>query len=398
VNWQAEFARHPDDTDEARVEKLAALLVAGSSCAAGAIWTLMYLIVFGWGLVAALPLAFVVIVGAALVVSHLKKDHRYAVYAQIFSIIYIPAAIQWNVGGVWDSGLVIAWAVLGPIVALVFFSVRHSMVWLGLSLINIVITVVFDDSFASNGEGVGEGTRLAFVGLNLGVSSLVVFAFAGYFVAEAVGQRETANRLLLNVLPAKIAPMLKESDETIAEHYESASVLFADIVGSTPLFTHLDPTEAVDWLNEVFSRFDALVERHGLEKIGTIGDSYMAAAGVPEPREDHASAIAALALDMVDELQLTRERNGKRLEFRIGINSGPLVAGVIGKQKFHYDVWGDTVNTASRMESHGEPGRVQVSKATYDLLGADFVCEPRGPIDVKGKGSMETWFLVSRRG
>lgn len=389
------FAYDPTDGSEERVEKFAALIVAGSSCAAGVVWTLMYVAVFGWGFVAALPLAFVVVVGASLIVAHLKRDHRYAVYAQIVCIIYVTALIQWNIGGVFDSGLVLVWALLGPIVALVFFSIRQSLLWFGLFLINVAVTVAFDDTFSAHGHEVGEGTRLAFFGMNLGVASLVIFAFAGYFVAQAVAERERANRLLLNVLPEKIAPILKESDATIAEEYDSASVLFADIVGSTPLFADLSPADVVDWLNEVFSMFDAFVEQRGLEKIRTIGDNYMVAAGVPVAREDHARAIALLALDMLEGMQRSPARNGKRLEFRIGINSGPLVAGVIGMHKFHYDVWGDTVNIASRMESHGEVGRAQISQATYELLGPGFECERRGEIEIKGKGPTATWFLVS---
>jgi guanylate cyclase len=176
-----------------------------------------------------------------------------------------------------------------------------------------------------------------------------------------------------------------------------ASVLFADIVGSTPMFKDLDPTEAVEMLNEVFTAFDRLAEKHGAEKIRTIGDNYMVATGVPEARPDHAAALCRLALDMAAVLEDLPERNGHKLSFRLGINSGPLVAGVIGETKFQYDLWGDTVNTAARMESTGEPGRVQISAATHALVEGALDCEPRGLIEVKGKGRMETWFLRPSR-
>jgi adenylate cyclase len=156
----------------------------------------------------------------------------------------------------------------------------------------------------------------------------------------------------------------------------------------------MKPVEVVDWLNEVFSMFDHLIDKYGVEKIRTIGDNYMVASGVPSPRIDHAKAIAALALDMLDGLEDIPERNGKRINFRLGINSGPVVAGVIGKSKFQYDLWGDTVNVASRMESHGKPGKVQISAATYALIKDDFDCEYRGTIQIKGKQELETWFLV----
>jgi guanylate cyclase len=289
------------------------------------------------------------------------------------------------------------WAFIGPLTALMFFSVRQSTVWFLLYLVNIVITVVFDDYFASQGQVVGDSTRLFFFFMNFSISSAVLFIFAGYFVRSAVSERERANLLLLNVLPKEIAPILKNSNDTIADHFESASVLFADIVGSTPLFADLEPAEAVDWLNEIFSRFDRLVEKYDLEKIRTIGDNYMIASGVPRARPDHARAIALLALDLIEESKAIPARNGKQIAFRLGINSGPLVAGVIGTSKFHYDVYGDTVNIAARMESHSEAGKIHISKATYELLGDEFECVSRGRMPIKGKGRMETWFLKGLR-
>ena len=184
---------------------------------------------------------------------------------------------------------------------------------------------------------------------------------------------------------------MKQRGETTARRFEGISVLFADAAGFTPISAEMDPTEVVGMLNEVFSHFDSLAERYGCEKIRTIGDAYMVASGVPVPRPDHATALASMALDMLEY--------GKQgpLRFRIGINSGPAVAGVIGLKKFQYDVWGDTVNTASRMESQGEPGKIQISEATYHLLKDDFVCTPRGPLQVKGKGILNTWYLEGSR-
>ncbi|UCG24625.1 MAG: adenylate/guanylate cyclase domain-containing protein [Chloroflexota bacterium] len=397
MNIQTFFAYDPSDTDETRVEKFAIFLVAGACCLAGVIWTLMYYVVFGFGLITLLPFSFVVIVGLALIVSHFTKNHYFAIYAQIICIIYVPTFIQWSVGGVYASGLVIVWAFLGPIISMMFFSVRQSIIWVMVFLVNLAITFIFNDFFASNGQLVPESTRLILLFMNLTFASAVMFIFAGYFVTSALNEREKANRLLLNVLPKEIAPILKGGQMSVAEHYESASVLFADIVGSTPLFSDLTPEEAVDWLNEVFTMFDGLVEKYGLEKIRTIGDNYMVASGVPVPTPDHAEAIGNLALDMIQQLKEVPARNGKRLEFRVGINSGPLVAGVIGQSKFHYDLYGDTVNTASRMESHGEAGRVQLAQGAYDLLKEEFECIPRGRIAVKGKDDMETWFLTGRR-
>lgn len=182
-----------------------------------------------------------------------------------------------------------------------------------------------------------------------------------------------------------------------ADHYEEATVLFADVVGFTPLTERLAPKEMVSLLNEIFSRFDVLADAHGVEKVRTIGDNYMCVAGVPRRRPDHAQAMARMALGMRGSLDELRAGGEDRIDFRIGINSGPLVGGVIGLRKFVFDVWGDPVNTAARMESHGVPGRIHVTDATAELLREAFELEPRGTIDVKGKGPMRTWFLVRER-
>jgi guanylate cyclase len=391
------FAFDQTDTVEDRSAKFAALIVAGSCCVAGIAWTAMYWIVFGWGFVAALPLSFVLVVGASIGVAHRRRDHRYAIYAQIVCIVYITALIQWSIGGVFDAGAVMVWAFLGPVTALAFLPLRQSLAWLSLFLVNVIVTVALDDTFADRALEVSDTTQRFFFLVNLGGCAIVVFAFASYFVATALRERENANRLLLNVLPREIAPRLKASDDTIAEQHEAASVLFADIVGSTGLFTRLTAPEAVEWLNGVFSAFDGLVEDYGVEKIRTIGDNYMVAAGVPSPRDDHAESLVALALRMMEVLDELPSFDGERVTFRIGINSGPLVAGVLGTSKFHYDVWGDTVNVASRMESHGEPGRIQITDDTYRLVEHRFTCEPRGTIDVRGRGSMTTWWVLGER-
>ena len=207
---------------------------------------------------------------------------------------------------------------------------------------------------------------------------------------------EKAEHLLLNVLPGSIAARLKESSETIAESFGNATVLFADIVGFTVLSQAVSPTKLVELLNNLFSRFDDLTEKHGLEKIKTIGDAYMVAAGLPEEQSNHAQAIANMALDMRVVLEEFTESIGQPLQIRIGINSGPVVAGVIGKKKFIYDLWGDAVNTAARMESHGVPGEIQVTESTRNLLKVDYDLEPRGDIEVKGKGAMPVWLLKGR--
>jgi guanylate cyclase len=232
--------------------------------------------------------------------------------------------------------------------------------------------------------------------LNLGAVIAVVFALLYYFVAQRNFFQERSETLLLNILPKEISDVLKVDRSAIAAHYDSASVLFADVVGFTPMAATMAPLRLVNLLNEVFSIFDDLVEKRGLEKIKTIGDCYMVAAGAPRERADHALALVQLAVDM-REAVASRTFGGETLAFRIGVNSGLVVAGVIGRKKFIYDLWGETVNLASRMESHGQSGAIQITRSTYDLVGAEFDCKSAGAIQVKGAGEVEVWRVIGRK-
>ena len=216
--------------------------------------------------------------------------------------------------------------------------------------------------------------------------------------AESALQMEhgRSEALLDNILPPEVSIRLKQGEEPIADTYSEATVLFADIVGFTERSARMPPQQLIKLLNSAFTRFDQLVDRHDLEKIKTIGDAYMVVGGLPNPREDHARAVADLALEMVDACEAISEDMGEPVSVRIGINSGPVVAGVIGESKFAYDLWGDVVNTASRMESHGEPGRIQITGETRDRLGDAYTFETREAVDIKGKGAMTTYFLERR--
>lgn len=244
------------------------------------------------------------------------------------------------------------------------------------------------------------GTTATAVFLTYGiVSSILLYLSRARDDAEAALEREyqRSESLLINILPPVIAERLKGGRERIiADTIPEASVLFMDIVGFTRRAAEIPPKELVLFLNRVFTRFDALVEDYGMEKIKTIGDAYMAVAGVPQPRPDHAVAAADLALAMRDAAHDMTDTEGRPLNIRIGVASGPLVAGVVGTHKFAYDVWGDTVNVAARMESHGEPGKIHIADITRQALGDAFTATDRGEIEVKGKGLMRTWFLEGR--
>ena len=209
--------------------------------------------------------------------------------------------------------------------------------------------------------------------------------------------QQKSDHLLRNILPSAIVEKLKKGDAATAERFESATVLFADIVGFTSLAARISPLELVNFLNPIFSKFDQLTEKHDLEKIKTSGDAYIVAGGVPVPRADHAEAIANMALDMQEAIADFKTDTGESFQIRIGINTGPVVAGVIGTKKFIYDLWGDTVNVASRMESQGLPGYIQVTTAIYELLKDRYIFEERGAIAVKGKGEMIAYWLKAKK-
>jgi len=277
--------------------------------------------------------------------------------------------------------------------------VRWFMASIGLVLMEAILQPWLR---ASNNIPPGAGAIL------WGLNSLIVCGIWFGNIFGLLRQRDTAlqelheeqvrsENLLLNVLPKKIADRLRREPGTIAEAHKAVTILFADIVGFTPLTSQLNPVEMIELLNTIYSEFDALSEKYQVEKIRTIGDNYMVASGVPESNEAHARDMARMALEMqafADKLSI---RDEHRIQFRIGIHSGPVIAGIVGRKKFQYDIWGDAVNTASRMESHGEAGQIQVSQATYELLKDEFIMEKRGTIDVKGKGQMTTWFLMGHR-
>ena len=234
---------------------------------------------------------------------------------------------------------------------------------------------------------------------------VMVVAVAWYALRETRRARlameaeyERSERLLTNILPATIAQRLKDpSRNIIADKYDDASILFADIAGYTKRASDTTPSDLVRFLDRLYTDMDALVDRHGLEKVKTSGDSYMVVSGVPEPRDDHIEALACLALDMADAVADLKDPQGREVPLRIGLAAGPVVAGVVGARKFFYDVWGDAVNVAARMETTDVEGRIQVPQDVYERLNHAFLLEERGEVDVKGKGVMHTWYLVGRR-
>ncbi|MDX1414217.1 MAG: adenylate/guanylate cyclase domain-containing protein [Candidatus Promineifilaceae bacterium] len=335
--------------------------------------------------------------GAGLLSLAFPLKWRAISYAVIFGIIIFNMAAHVSAGG-FQSGLeAVIWMTLGPIAAAMFLSPRFTVIATVFYALCILVAALLEPFAQSIAPSMPLPSRMRIASSNMILMGIFITASSLYLLRQVDFYRHRTEELLQNMLPAPIAARLKISSETIAEAYQEVTVLFADMVGSTPLFAQLEPAAAVDWLNEVFLMFDDLVDKFGLEKIRTIGDNYMVAAGVPLPRAGHACAMTDFALEMQRAVQNIRPLAGKKMAFRVGIHTGPLVAGVIGRTKYQYDLWGDTVNIASRMESHSEAGKVHISAATYALIKDSFNCAGRGHIPVKGKGEMETWFVLGRK-
>jgi len=379
----------PDDTEDERIRKGALVLASGIISVLAPIWVITYLLL-DLPLSAAIPFAYIVVSVTSLIVFSRTKRYRLFRTLQLALMLALPFALQWSLGGFVPSSGVALWALTCPLGALTFAGTRQAVPWFVAYLALIGVSLALEPVLTP--ADVPEGVQVAFLAANIAGVSLTAYLLLQYFVRERELEHERSERLLLNVLPEPIAVRLKRDEGVIADRFEHATVLFADIVDFTPISAAISPHEVVELLDAVFSDFDDLAERHGLEKIKTIGDAYMVAAGIPTPLPDHVRAVADMALAMLAVAAAHREGLG----LRIGIDTGPVVAGVIGRNKFIYDLWGDTVNTASRMESHGVPGKIQVTERVVVALGDDYVLESRGIVEIKGKGPMPTWFLRAR--
>ena len=342
-------------------------------------------------------MGYTVVSAACLLVFSRTRSFEFLRTVQLLLILVTPAALLVVLGGLAPSSGVILWSLLAPLGAVVFDRER-AWWWLAAFLALLVVTIPLSLAARPDGAELPEAAVIAFAALNIGTVSLVAFTLLALFARQREEAQARVESLLLNILPDEVARRLQDEPGTIADHFEEASILFADVVDFTPLSSRLDAREVVGLLDRLFTSFDELVDRYGVEKIKTIGDCYMVAAGVPRVRSDHAHALARLAFDMHECARscLPSGENGD-LRLRIGISSGPVVAGVIGRRRFLYDLWGDTVNMASRMESHGVPGAIQITQSTYELVRDDFETEPRGLVDVKGKGPVEAWYLLAPR-
>jgi adenylate cyclase len=391
----------PNDDEDLRQKKALLVLLAVLILPVSVVWGSCYL-AFG-SPVGILPFIYFAISVGSLVVFSRTRSFAPFLVAQLLDVLITTTLGQMVSGGFLPSGGVGLWGILAPLGALVFLEVRQAIWWFVGFVAAFVVLGTAGELFFPDVDVPTwfTTTMLALNVVGTGAVAFTVLASFAHQRNEALAalrvEQARSEALITNVLPSSIAQRLKDSTGSIADHVECATILFADVVDFTPLAQRLSPSEVVGTLDHLFSHFDTLVEQHGLEKIKTIGDAYMAAAGVPDPCADHASRAALLALAMRQAIATSTIADQGGLQLRIGINSGPVTAGVIGTKRFLYDLWGDAVNTASRMESNGTPGEIQITRTTYELIDDEFVCRPRGTILVKGKGEMETWYLIGPR-
>jgi adenylate cyclase len=388
----------PHDTADERFRKRLLVGVALIILPVGFLWGCLYWVI-GERAVAVTPWVYVTGSTISLVVFARTRSFAFLRTAQLLLILLMPTLGTIMLGGLDESSSVILWSLLAPLGAVAFDRPGRAWPWFAAFVVAIVLALALSEFVRPRGAVLPDGFVRTFDVLNIVVVSLVAILLLVTFARGRETARARVETLLLNVLPAEVAQRLQSDPASIADHFDDASILFADVVDFTPLASRLDAREVVELLDRLFTSFDGLVDRHDVEKIKTIGDCYMVAAGVPRKRPDHAHALAGLALEMGECAKNCLPEGAKHgLRLRIGISSGPVVAGVIGRRRFLYDLWGDTVNMASRMESHGTPDAIQITRSTWELLRNDFVVEPLGLVDVKGKGAVETWRLLGPRG
>jgi adenylate cyclase len=393
----------PSDTEDERLCKSILTFAATLIVVLAVFWVTVYALLGFW-ISAAIPLVYQIISVASLIWFFRTKRYRAFRFSQLAMMLLLPFLLQWSLGGFVVSSGVMLWALISPLGAVLFQGPKHSVPWFIGYLLLTGASAAADGYLSRNAVPMPPVLIVVFFAMNITGVSVTVYLLTQYFarrreeaLAALQAEQARSERLLLNVLPAPIAQRLKRNPGVIADAFDDVSILFADIVGFTTLSERVSPEEIVPWLNEVFSDFDRLARRCGLEKIRTIGDSYMAVAGVPLPHPDHVGAVAEMALNMLDAVSGRKAPNGDELRIRIGLNTGHAVGAVVGLDKFIYDVYGDAVNTASRMESHGLPGHIQVTEVTYRRLRDRYLFEERQTMQVKGKGEMVVYLLVGRK-
>ncbi len=348
----------PNESEVVRLQKSSLVLGSLMFIMAGALWGILYFL-FGRTIAGLIPFSYAIISFLSMIVFHFTRRFQFFLFSQLLLILFLPFLLMIALGGFVKSSGIILWSLISPLVALLFYEPRRALLWL-VAYLGLVIVSGFLESRPLVSSSLSPMLVTLFFVMNIGAVSTIVITLLAYFVGQKnllfqllQAEQAKSEGLLLNILPKDIASRLKRGEELIADNYESVSIMFVDLVDFTPLSATSDPKAMVTLLSEIFSYFDQLVEKYDVSKIETVGDSYVVAAGLPIPCEDHAALVTHLALDIRAYFEQDVFLEGQPVHCRIGIHSGPIIAGVIERKKISYNVWGDTVNTASRMQSHG---------------------------------------------
>ena len=384
------FASGDDEAE--RLRKAATTLMVTLVVVLAPVWIGTY-VALERPMSAVIPATYSVFSAASVAYLFVTKRGYYFLRSQMVLIFALPVLLMWSLGVFVQGSAVILWALVAPLMALINWGRRAATVWFVAFLAAVIASGFMEKGLSAAIPPLPEGVQSGFFVLNVVAPVATAMAALLHFVRERDLASARSESLLLNILPAAIADRLKQHRADVADRYEAASVIFVDIVDFTAFAERTPPERLVELLGRVFATLDELADRHGLGKIKTLGDGYLAVAGVPDPRPDHADATARMALDVAPALTAALRTDWPELHVRVGIASGPLVAGVIGRRRFSYDIWGDTVNTASRMASVAEPGGIRIAPETAALLGANWRLEREGEVEVKGKGSMTTFRL-----
>jgi guanylate cyclase len=395
VQAYLELGIRPEDDEEERFRKRGGTAIVTFVSLLALPNTVLFLLL-DRPLTAAVGVAFLAVSVALLGYLFATKDGVIFLRATLLIGFLNPILVMWSLGGFAQGGAAILWSFSIPLAAMVFWGARSAVPWAAACVVALFVSAALETTLSSRFEPLPVGAQTALFVFVLGTAAVVNLAVLIYFVRLRDLAQARSDSLLRNILPAAIADRLKVRQADVADRYDAASVLFVDIVNFTAFADRTPAEQVVALLGRAFATLDDLADRHGIEKIKTLGDGYLAVAGVPTPRPDHAAAAAGMALDVSPTLREAMAAEWPGLEVRVGIASGALVAGVIGRRRFSYDVWGDTVNTASRMASVAEPGRVVVTAGTAAALADAFRVEPMADVPVKGKGVLRPYRLVSR--
>jgi guanylate cyclase len=381
------------DNEDERLRKAVMTFSVYLICLGGLVWGVIYGALGLWRS-AVIPFAYTAVSLLNIARLYRTKRDRFFLLSQLLLILMLPLLLQWSAGGFVSSGGVVLWAILAPVGALMFHGVRKSTRWFVAYLALVGVSALIDVPLDPSTSTVPPAAISVFFATNVIMVSTILFLVLRHFVGETEEAKRKSDALLLHMLPESVVQRLKAGEAPIADRVDVVSIVIGDIVGFTTLAEELDPVDLVDLLNGIYEEFDSIADSLDMEKIKTVGDSYIVVAGLPTARDDHAGAAAQMAIRMLDALKRFHPPGVERpLEMRLGIHCGPVVAGVIGSQKLNYEVWGDAVNIASRMESSGLPGEIQVSEAVYQDLNEEYDLEHRGEVEIKGKGLMNTYLL-----